>query len=102
MKRALLWIGLAAAPAIVGPTSTRAADPDVVIGDIDDLSGVYSDVNTNGKVVETVFRVTPRNGIDAILRFDRDTGLLRSSEIRKQFNVSLQRMDSSRCVIHYS
>jgi PDZ domain len=49
--------------------------------------------NTNGKVVETVFRVTPSNGIDAILRFDRASGLLRSSEIRKQFNVSIQRYD---------
>jgi hypothetical protein len=47
--------------------------------------------NTNGKVVESVWRVTPRNGVDVILRFDRDTGLLRSSEIPQQFNVSIQR-----------
>jgi hypothetical protein len=49
--------------------------------------------NTNGKVVETVWRVTPRNGIDAILRFDRASGVLRSSEIRKEFNVSVQHYD---------
>jgi len=48
MKRTLLWIGLAAAPAIVGPTSTSAAGRDAVIGDIDDLSGVYSDVSGPG------------------------------------------------------
>jgi hypothetical protein len=44
-----------------------------------------------GNAVETVFRVTPSNGIDAILRFDRASGVLRSSEIRQQFNVSIQR-----------
>jgi PDZ domain len=49
--------------------------------------------NKDGSAVENVWRVTPRNGIDAILRFDRDTGLLRSSEIREQFNVSIQRYD---------
>jgi hypothetical protein len=49
--------------------------------------------NTNGTVAETVWRVTPSRGIDTILRFDRNTGLLRSSEIRKQFNVSVQHYD---------
>jgi hypothetical protein len=46
--------------------------------------------NTDGGVAETVWRVTPSNRVAAILRFDRDTGLLRSSEIRMQFNVSIQ------------
>jgi hypothetical protein len=49
--------------------------------------------NQDGNVVENVWRVTPRNGIDAILCFDRATGLLRSSEIRKQFNVSIEQYD---------
>ena len=49
--------------------------------------------NEDGNVVENVWRVTPRNGIDAILRFDRNGGLLRSSEIRQQFGVSMQRYD---------
>ena len=40
-----LALGLAAAViALAGPTAVRAADADVVIGDIDDLSGVYMDV----------------------------------------------------------
>jgi Aspartyl protease/PDZ domain len=46
--------------------------------------------------VENVWRVTPANGIVAILRFDRDSGLLRSSEIRRQFNVSVQHYDDWR------
>jgi hypothetical protein len=49
--------------------------------------------NRDGNVVENVWRVSPRNGIDTILRFDRNTGLLRSSEIRGQFNVSIQQYD---------
>jgi hypothetical protein len=49
--------------------------------------------NKDGSAVENVWRVTPRNGIDAILRFDNASGLLRSSEIRNQFNVSIQRYD---------
>ena len=48
--------------------------------------------NTNGKSVEAVWRVTPRNGIDAIVRFgNRDTGLLRSFEILNQFDTSIRR-----------
>jgi branched-chain amino acid transport system substrate-binding protein len=43
MKRALMGIGLTAALAMVGPRAATAADPDVVIGDIDDMSGVVSD-----------------------------------------------------------
>ena len=46
-----------------------------------------------GNAVENVWRVTPRNGIDAILRFDRASGVLRSSEIRQQFGVSIQRYE---------
>jgi hypothetical protein len=46
-----------------------------------------------GGAVQNVWRVTPPNGIDAILRFDRDTGVLRSSEVRQQFGVSIQRYD---------
>jgi hypothetical protein len=46
-----------------------------------------------GSAAEDVWRVTPPNGIDAILRFDRASGLLRSSEIREQFNVSIQQYD---------
>jgi hypothetical protein len=49
--------------------------------------------NKNGNAVENVWRVTPPNGLDAIVRFDRDTGVLRSSEIRQQFDVSIQRYD---------
>jgi branched-chain amino acid transport system substrate-binding protein len=43
MKLALIGIGLTAALAMVGPRAAIAAGPDVVIGDIDDLSGVFSD-----------------------------------------------------------
>jgi branched-chain amino acid transport system substrate-binding protein len=43
MKLALMWIGLTAALAMVGPRASIAAVPDVLIGDIDDLSGVFSD-----------------------------------------------------------
>jgi len=43
MKLALMGIGLTAALAMVGPRAAIAAGPDVVIGDIDDLSGVFSD-----------------------------------------------------------
>jgi branched-chain amino acid transport system substrate-binding protein len=38
-----MGIGLTAALAMVGPRAAIAAGPDVVIGDIDDLSGVFSD-----------------------------------------------------------
>jgi branched-chain amino acid transport system substrate-binding protein len=43
MKLALMGIGLAAALAMAGQRAAIAAGPDVVIGDIDDLTGVYSD-----------------------------------------------------------
>jgi branched-chain amino acid transport system substrate-binding protein len=43
MKLAPMWIGVTAALAMVGPRAAIAAGPDVVIGDIDDLSGVFSD-----------------------------------------------------------
>src|SRR5271156_2003741 len=43
MKLTLIGIGLTAALAIVGPRAAIAADPDVVIGDVDDMSGVVSD-----------------------------------------------------------
>ena len=49
--------------------------------------------NKDGSAVENVWRVTPPNGLDAIVRFDRNTGVLRSSEIRQQFGVSIQRYD---------
>jgi hypothetical protein len=49
--------------------------------------------NKDGSAVENVWRVTPPNGLDAIVRFDRDTGVLRSSEIRQQFDLSIQRYD---------
>lgn len=52
--------------------------------------------NTLGSVVETVWRITPQNGIDAILRFDRDTGLLRSSEMSNQFDTNIQHYDDWR------
>src|SRR5271168_643596 len=42
MKLALVGIGLAAALAMVDP-GAGAAEPDVVIGDVDDMSGVVSD-----------------------------------------------------------
>ncbi|HEY6620223.1 MAG TPA: PDZ domain-containing protein [Steroidobacteraceae bacterium] len=47
----------------------------------------------DGSTAETVWRVTPMNGIAAVLSFARATGLLRSSEIRMQFNVSIRRYD---------
>jgi branched-chain amino acid transport system substrate-binding protein len=43
MKLSLMGIGLTAALAMFGPPAAIAAGPDVVIGDIDDLSGVFSD-----------------------------------------------------------
>jgi branched-chain amino acid transport system substrate-binding protein len=43
MKLVLMGIGLTAALAMVGPRAAIAASRDVVIGDIDDLSGVFSD-----------------------------------------------------------
>lgn len=43
MKLAIIGISLAAALAMIGPRAAIAAGPDVVIGDIDDLSGVFSD-----------------------------------------------------------
>ena len=52
--------------------------------------------NTLGSVVETVWRITPEDGIDAILRFDNVTGLLRSSEIRNQFDTNIQHYDDWR------
>src|SRR5271165_6228641 len=48
MKLKLMGIGLTAALAMLGPRAALAAGPDVVIGDIDDLSGVYSDVSGPG------------------------------------------------------
>jgi branched-chain amino acid transport system substrate-binding protein len=45
-----LATGLIAALAVVAPGATLAAEPDVVIGDIDDLSGVYSDEGGMGSV----------------------------------------------------
>jgi hypothetical protein len=47
----------------------------------------------DGSAVENVWRVTPPNGIDAIVRFDGASGVLRSSEISQQFNVFIQRYD---------
>ena len=47
----------------------------------------------DGSTAETVWRVTPKNGSAAVLNFARDTGLLRSSEIRKEFNRYIQRYD---------
>jgi branched-chain amino acid transport system substrate-binding protein len=38
-----MWIGLTAALAMVGPRAAIAAGPDVVIGDVDDMSGALSD-----------------------------------------------------------
>src|SRR5271165_540710 len=43
MKLALMAIGLTAALTTVSPGAALAAGNDVVIGDIDDLSGLYSD-----------------------------------------------------------
>ena len=43
MKLALMGIGLTAALAMVGPRAAIAAGPDVVIGDVDDMSGALSD-----------------------------------------------------------
>jgi len=43
MKLVLMGIGLTAALAMVGPRAAIAAGPDVVIGDIDDMSGALSD-----------------------------------------------------------
>jgi branched-chain amino acid transport system substrate-binding protein len=43
MKLVLMGIGLTTALAMVGPRAAIAASRDVVIGDIDDLSGVFSD-----------------------------------------------------------
>jgi branched-chain amino acid transport system substrate-binding protein len=43
MKLVLMWIGLTAALAMVGPRAAIAAGPDVVIGDVDDMSGALSD-----------------------------------------------------------
>jgi branched-chain amino acid transport system substrate-binding protein len=48
MKLAIIGIGLAAALAVVGSRAATAAGPDVVIGDIDDLSGLYSDLSGPG------------------------------------------------------
>jgi branched-chain amino acid transport system substrate-binding protein len=50
MKLMLVGIGLTAALAIVGPRTAIAAGPDVVIGDVDDMSGVYSDNGGSGGV----------------------------------------------------
>ena len=44
MKLEALVIAFVAALAATGPGPALAAGTDVVIGDIDDLSGVYSDV----------------------------------------------------------
>jgi branched-chain amino acid transport system substrate-binding protein len=43
MKLTLMAIGFTVALAMLDPGAAIAAEPDVVIGDIDDLSGVYSD-----------------------------------------------------------
>jgi branched-chain amino acid transport system substrate-binding protein len=48
MKLTLTMIALTVALTIVGPNAATGAGPDVVIGDIDDLSGVYSDVSGPG------------------------------------------------------
>src|SRR6202046_5211855 len=43
MKLVLMWIGLTAALAMVGPRAASAAGPDVVVGDVDGRSGALSD-----------------------------------------------------------
>jgi branched-chain amino acid transport system substrate-binding protein len=48
MKVALMGICLTAALTMAGATGTLAAGQDVVIGDIDDLSGLYSDLGGLG------------------------------------------------------
>jgi branched-chain amino acid transport system substrate-binding protein len=50
MKLEALAIGLMASLAVARPGATLAAGNDVVIGDIDDLSGVYSDEGGIGSV----------------------------------------------------
>jgi branched-chain amino acid transport system substrate-binding protein len=50
MKRTLMRIGLTAALAMVVLRAALAAGPDVVIGDVDDMSGVYSDNGGAGGV----------------------------------------------------
>ena len=47
----------------------------------------------DGDVEETVWRVTPKNGIPIVLRFERASGLLRQSEVH---------LWSSRLIRHYS
>jgi branched-chain amino acid transport system substrate-binding protein len=55
-------LSLIAAAAIVGGSSTRAAAPDVVIGDIDDMSGVYSDEGGIGGVEATKMAIADFGG----------------------------------------
>ncbi len=43
MKLTFFGMGLTAALAMVGAGAANAADPDVMIGDVDDMSGVVSD-----------------------------------------------------------
>ena len=43
MKLEALGIGLAVTLAMVSPTAAIAAGPDIVIGDVDDMSGALSD-----------------------------------------------------------
>jgi branched-chain amino acid transport system substrate-binding protein len=50
MKRAKLLIGLAALAALSGAHTALAAGDQVVIGDIDDFSGVYADAGGTGAV----------------------------------------------------
>lgn len=51
---------------------------------------------TNGGVQQTVWRVTPQGGVPAILRFDRQTGLLHQSEYRIWGNRLIHHYDDWR------
>ena len=64
MKITDLAIGLVAALAAAGPGAARAAGNEVVIGDIDDLSGVYSD--EGGTVLVDLLNRAGKHGLHAL------------------------------------
>ena len=53
---------------------------------------------SDGGVTVRVWRVTPKNGVLSILRFDRDSGLLRQSEYRMWGNRLIRHYDDWRDV----
>ena len=90
MKLKVLGIALALAAGMAHVPSAVAADPDVVIGDIDDMSGIYADVAGAG-AVEAIKMAIADFGGTVLGQQDRHPGR-RPSEQARHRSIQVPRM----------